>query len=203
MKNNFNGDFGDIDNYNSISLNKYTVEDLRKEYRKLRKEAKERIKELSKSEFSDSKLLENKEFLLENPSYMSKRDLRHNLSAVAGFLNSELSTVEGQRHRAERTIETLNDMGYNNINLHNYQQFGKFMDKMRVYVENNIIGSDRLLEIFDTAKEKNISISNVEKNIRFYDRNIDAIQDLNLNAKKPYTTSSLQKILKSHGMLED
>ena len=198
MKNNFIGTFGDIDNYNSISLEKQTVKELRKEYRKLRKEAKERLKELARSEFSDSKLLENKEYLFEeDPSLMTKRDLRHYLSAVAGFLNSELSTVEGQLKRAERTIETLNDMGYSNINLDNYQQFGRFMDRMRVYVENNIIGSDRLLEIYDTAKEKNISIANVQKNISFYERNLEDIQDLDLTAKRPYTTSSLQKILKS------
>ena len=81
MKNDFSGNFGDIDNYNSISLNKYTVKELRKEYRKLRKEAKERLKELSESEFSDSKLLENKEFLLENPS-------NKNLEKSVAFLDN-------------------------------------------------------------------------------------------------------------------
>lgn len=205
MKNNKNslGTFGDIDDYNSITLNKHTAKELVKEYRKMRKEARNRLDELSHSEFSDSKLLENKEFLQDNPSYMTKRELRHNLSAVAGFLNSKLSTVEGQKERAERTIETLNDMGYSNINLKNYQQFGKFMDNMRTYIENNIIGSYRLLEIYDTAKEKNISVENVRKNISFYNRNMDAIAELDLNRKRPYTVSDLQKILKRHGTLEE
>ena len=118
---NLKGKFGDFSDYNSISLEKYKAQELRSEYRKLRKEAKRRIKELSQSEFSDSKLLENKEYLYEeDPSLMTKRDLRHYLSAVAGFLNSDLSTVEGQRKRAERTIETLNDMGYENIDLESY-----------------------------------------------------------------------------------
>ena len=179
---NLKGKFVDFSEYNSISLEKYKAQELRSEYRKLRKEAKRRIKELSQSEFSDSKLLENKEYLYEeDPSLMTKRDLRHYLSAVAGFLNSDLSTVEGQRKRAERTIETLNDMGYENIDLESYKNFGRFMDKMRVYVENNIIASDKLIEIYDTAKEKNISIANVQKNIRFYERNLEAIKVIHKN----------------------
>ena len=199
---NFQGTFGTADNYNSAVLNrKYTAKELRSEYRKMRKEAKGRIKELKKEGFEDSPVLENKEYLDENPSNLTKRELAYYLSYTASFLNSDLSTTDGQKRQRESIIQTFHDMGYKNIDSKNFDRFGKYMNKMRTYIKNKIYGSDEIVEMYDKAQENNISIANLEKNISFFMENADAIDELGLNPdrKRAYTKNEIEKIMAKRG----
>lgn len=194
----FSGSFGDVNDYNSVILRrKYSAKELRDEYRKMRKEAKERIKELKSSGYEDAQILDNKDYLQKNPSNMTKRELASYLSYTASFLNSKYSTIEGQEERRKGVLQAFYDMGYTNINAKTINSFGKYMDRMRVYVESKVISSDVLLDVYDTAIGTNISMKNVERNIEFYAENIDSIKDLNLNPerKRKYTATELRKKL--------
>lgn len=195
---NFSGTFGDINNYNSVVLRrKYTVKELRSEYRKLRKEAKARIKAIEKAGYGDSQVLENKEFLEENPSRLNKRELSSYLSYTASFLNSDLSTVEGQERQRQGVIETFHDMGYTAIDAKNFDEFGKFMKRMHTYIKNKVISSDVVVDLYNTAKEQNISVRNIERNYEWYAENLEDIKELELNPdrKRKYTATELKKIL--------
>lgn len=195
---NFSGTFGDINNYNSVVLRrKYSVKELRSEYRKLRKEAKARIKAIQKAGYGDSQVLENKEYLDENPSRLNKRELSSYLSYTASFLNSDLSTVEGQERQRQGVIETLHDMGYTAINAENFDEFGKFMKRMHTYIKNKVIQSDAVVDLYNIAKEKNISVRNIERNYEWYMENIEDVENLELNPdrKRKYTATELKKIL--------
>lgn len=195
---NFTGSFGDINSYNSVILKrKYTAKELRSEYRKMRNEAKKRIKEIKSKGYGDSQVLENKEYLEKNPSDMTKRELAHYLSYTASFLNSDLSTVEGQQRQRESVIETFHQMGYENISASNFDEFGKFMKRMNVYIKNKVLSSDTVVDMFDTAIAKNISLRNIERNYRFYADYLDEIQELELNPnrKRKYTARELERIL--------
>lgn len=199
---NFEGNFGDINAYNSVVLKrKYTVKELRSEYRKMRNEAKSRIKDIKHSGYGDSQVLENKDFLDKNPSNLTKRELASYLSYTASFLNSDLSTVEGQQRQRESVIDTFHQMGYENISASNFDEFGKFMKRMHTYIKNKVLSSDTVVDMYDTAKEKNISVRNIERNYKFYSEHLDEIQELELNPdrKRKYTARELEKILERRG----
>lgn len=195
---NFTGTFGTLDDYNSVILKrKYTVKELRKEYRKMRKEAKKRIKQIKEVGYGDSQIIENKEYLDKNPSNLSKRELASFLSYTASFLNSDLSTVEGQERQRQGVIETFRDMGYTAIDAKNFDEFGKFMKRMHTYIKNKVISSDVVVDLYNTAKEQNISVRNIERNYEWYAENLDDIKELELNPdrKRKYTATELKKIL--------
>lgn len=198
-KSKFQGEFGGINQYNQVVLRKaHTVKELRKEYQKLRKEAKERIKILKNSDFSTAQILENKEYLKKDPARMTKRELSASLSYTASFLSTDLSTVEGQKQYRENVIQTFKDMGYTEINDKNFKEFDKFMKDSAVYIKNQIIGSPELLEMFQKAKENNISIANMKKNLTFYREHMEEIEELDLNSdrKRKYTMNEIEKIFK-------
>ena len=217
---NFTSTFGGYDNYNTFSLEKHTVKDLRKEYRKLRKEAIKRIEELKNSEFSESKILENKEYLNVDPNSFDKDELVRMLSYTASFLASSQSTPEGQRTRIDRAVETLNIMGYTNINRDNFDEFAKYMDYLHTYIDNQILSSEKLLDLFDASMEEgtpvedlaglvnktqssNITLTNLKRNLEFYNKNIKNIERLDLNPtrKRHYTARELRKKLSKKDML--
>jgi len=201
-KTKFQGTFGDINKYNQVVLRKsHTVKELKSEYRALRKEAKQRIKQLQKSDFSSAQILENKEYLKKDPSKLNKRELSAYLSYTASFLNTDLSTIEGQKEYRANVIQTFQDMGYTEITDETFKEFDKFMKKSSVYIKNNIIGSPELLEMFQKAKENNISIANLQKNLTFYRDRMEDIETLDLNTerKRAYTATELKRILEKRG----
>lgn len=209
--------FGEHDDYNFFNLMRKPEDELRAEYARMRTQAKRQITAIRKSPFRDSKIIQNKEYLDRDPANMTKADLAHYLSNLESFLSSKLSTVTGLRRQRQLSIERLHDRGYTFINPRNYAAFGKLMDDLRAFVNNNIITSDRILDVADNlatkrnirsldkisqiiqfALEQNISIANVQKNFSFYWDNIDDIADIGLNPerKKPYTRKEIEKKLR-------
>lgn len=188
---------GDDNHYNSISLKQHTVAQLRKEYRRFRREAKLRIKELKEAGYENADILKNKEYLQKDPSIMRKDELTNYLTYANSFLNSKMSTPEGQEARIEKTVQKLQDLGYSNITKQKIDRFGKYMDNLRHMFISKILASDIALQAYDIAEEKNISIANLEKNILWYSKNLDEIEelDLNPNRKRAYTKTQLERAL--------
>ena len=203
---NFTGSFGTVNDYNPYALQKrHTVKELRSEYRAMRREAKSRLSDLRNSEFSNAQVLENKEYLNKDPSNMTKRELANAMGYTAGFLNSDLSTIEGQAEYRENVIQSFADMGYDQINDANFSEFDRFMRKAAVYIKNKIIGSPDALEMYQKAKENNISVANMEKNMSWYYHHMDELEDLDLNTgrKRKYTTTQLERIINKRNRQED
>ena len=208
-------ELGDHDDYNYFSLMNHNTEDeLRNEYKRMSAQAKRQITAIKKSPFKNDKIVEGKDFLLQNPDNMSKNELAHNLATVESFLSSKLSTVTGLREQRKLSIERLHDRGYNFINTRNYKAFGELMDDMKAYINNNIITSqkvldavdnivtkrniknlDRITEVIQLALENNISFANVQKNFGYYWDNIDEIGELglNLDRKRKYTRAEIER----------
>ena len=147
-----------------------------------------------------------------DPELLTKGDLQQLLSYTASFLASSQSTVAGQRERVDKAVQTLNARGYTNINNNNFKEFGKYMDYLRVYIDSQILSSEKLLDFFDEAVEKqtepdilaelvnkahsnNITLTNLKRNVEFYVKNISNIErlDLNTNRKRHYTATELRK----------
>lgn len=208
-------ELGDHDDYNYFTLmNHNTEEQLRDEYKRMAKQAKRQITAIKKSPFKDDKIVQGKDFLLENPDTMTKTALAHNLATLEPFLSSKLSTVTGLREQQKLSIERLHDRGYTFINTRNYKAFGELMDDMRAYINNNIITSqkvldavdnlvskrniknlDRITEVIQLALENNISLANIQKNFGYYWDNLDEIGELglNLNRKRKYTKTEIER----------
>lgn len=199
-RNNFHSTFGDYDDYNTFNLEKQKWSELRKEFRKLRKEAKKRINELKESEFADSKLLQNKEYLQEDVSNMTKDELVRYTAYTASFLASDLSTVAGQEQRVEYALEKMHDLGYHGITREDIKPLFEYMDNMEAFIKGLIKGSEPLVSVYETAKEKNVDIKDVEKALRsFFAERSKEIENMSKeefkNSTHQYTAQELWNIV--------
>lgn len=187
---------GNRDHYNSVSLKQHTVAQLKKEYRRFRKEAISRVAELKVSGYEDSDILKNKEYLYYNPSNMTKRELINYLTYTVSFVQSKLSTVEGQQERDGKVYDKLRDLGYKHITKKTAYDLNNFMKKTKYLIDNKIYSSDTILALYDLSVEMNISRDNIVKNIDWYVANMNRIEELELNAERqrPYTMNNLQRI---------
>lgn len=187
---------GNRDHYNSVSLKQHTVAQLKKEYRRFRKEAISRIAELKVSGYEDSDILKNKEYVYYNPSNMTKRELINYLTYTVSFVESKLSTVEGQQEREGKVYDKLRDLGYTHITKKTANDLNNFMKKTYHLIQNKVFSSDTILALYDLSVEKNISRTNIINNINWYVENMDRIEELYLNAERqrPYTMNNLKHI---------
>lgn len=204
-RNNFHSTFGDYDDYNTFNLEKRKWTELRKEFRKLRKEARKRIEELKESEFADSKILENKEYLYENVSNMTKDELVRYTAYTASFLASDLSTIQGQQTRLDNTIEKFHDLGYENINKDNFKSFAQYMADLQPFIAAQIVGSETAVDLYDTAIEE--GVSNLKRNLTsFLSEQSKKIKDMSKSEMKnlhKYTSQELWDILQKRDMLNE
>lgn len=60
-------------------------------------------------------------------------------------------SITGWKKIESRTVQTLQEHGYKNINKQNLKAFGDFMEKMRSAFGNKIFPSEEVAEIFDNA----------------------------------------------------
>ena len=183
-----------LENNDRFYLQKnFTKKELEKMYREERKEAKARIKTLKDSEFSDSKILKNKEYLKEDPRKMTKQELAKNLSYTDSFNKSKLSTIQGQEEQKQNFIETMQTLGHK-INNDNYKNFVRYIQDSKAHIENQILSSTDMVEMYDFAQENNISPANVRKNFAWYMKNQEKIKNLNLNIdrNRKYTITELK-----------
>ena len=187
---------GNRDHYNSVSLKQHTVAQLKKEYRRFRKEAISRVGELKVSGYEDSDILKNKEYLYYNPSNMTKRELINYLTYTVSFVESKLSTVEGQKEREGKEYDKLRDLGYTHITKKTANDLNDFMKKTHHLIQNKVFSSDTILALYDLSVEKNISRTNIINNINWYVENMDRIEELELNVERqrPYTMNNLKRI---------
>lgn len=204
-RNNFHSTFGDYDDYNTFNLEKKKWIELRKEFRKLRKEAKKRIEELKESEFADSKILENKEYLYEDVSNMTKDELVRYTAYTASFLASDLSTVQGQQTRLDNAIEKFHDLGYKNINKDNFKSFAQYMADLQPFIAAHIVGSETAVDLYDTAIEEDVS--NLKRNLTsFLSEQSKKIKDMSKSEMKnihKYSSQELWDILQKRDMLNE
>lgn len=107
----------------------------------------------------------------------SSADLARAYKHTSKFLESPRATAAGRRDIAERTVESLNEAGYENVNTKNLKQFGDFMDFVRAkYTQNTpdgkkmLVGSDFAAEAFDKIREKFTSKTNKSAMSRAFNR---------------------------------
>ena len=126
--------FGDAGDYIPYNTRRYSDEDVRREYQRLRKIAKERLSRLEMSEFAKSQtVLEHKErYPTMRELKGNMRELRFQLYDLRRFLDSEYSTISGQKAIRKKRIETLQARGWN-VSNENYNAFVTFIEYAKAY----------------------------------------------------------------------
>jgi len=185
--------------YNPITLKRLPEEDLQKEYRRLREIANKRLDRLGKSEFMTEANANNRKNDFAPAKSLDKNELVYSLSDVAGFVNSKLSTVTGQKAKRNRFLETMNERGYTFINKENYVAFGNFMDRIRPYINAQIIGSDDIVELFQKeSDETKKSFSQIIPALNQYIKNVEEIKrSLPRYRNQKLTERDVERILKN------
>ena len=91
----------------------------------------------------------------------STPDLARALSGVTRWTSSKRSTVKGRQEIARKTAQSMQKLGYKEVTEDNVDQFNRFMEQMRRRYEEEtpegrvmFIGSDFLVEAFDTLRER-------------------------------------------------
>lgn len=133
-------EFGlDVASYNPQGLRHYSEAELKKEYARVGREARERLRKLGQSEFRESKAYqENVGKFKTIKEIQNRRELERLLQEAARFVTAKASSASGQRDIRRNAISTLHSHGYSWVNAKNYKKFTEFMEQLRA------TGQDRL-----------------------------------------------------------
>ena len=206
---------GSLDFYNPISLKSVNEQDLRAEYRRIRKVLRDRFRRIEKSpDFAKSQILRNNERLLSIPaSKIRTVDLYSSLSSLASLASSSLSTLSGLRRQRDITLENFKEAGITGVTKANWADFQKFMKMTQIFrlayipYPKRSAGSEarenaRTIRpaLFALSRSSNISLESIMKNFKFFVDNIDAIQAAADSGKLPahkraYTANDVRKAL--------
>lgn len=130
----------------------------RREYAELRKIATKRIKRAQAvGELLDEPLPIKTGDIPKNDAGALAKAIR----SVQKFLGSKRSTAAGRAETRRKTVETMKQLGYENIDERNAKLFGDYMEMWRRKYEQDtpdgrrmLFDSDKAVEIFDEIAER-------------------------------------------------
>lgn len=208
--------FGDPDNYNPITLSRESEDDLRAEYKKLRRNARERLQRIERSEdFGDSPIVRNNKSWLDiKPADIPAKELPSMLSQLESLLEAKTGTLSGLRRQRALSIESLKDRGIKGINKKNYGDYIRFMNATQLFREAYIPYPKRSKgsEIRDAAREirpklfllkenANVSQRSIQTEFQFFRDHLDEIENLvkqkrlDPSRKRSYSANEIRKML--------
>ena len=207
---------GDPEDYNPITLSRRPESELREEYTRLRRIARDRLRRIERSsDFGDSAIVRNnKSWLDVPPSKISKAELPSVLSQVEGLLEAKTGTLSGLRRNRALSIESLRDAGIRGITAKNYNEFAQFMSRTQEF-KNAYIPYPRRAKgseardaarqvrprMFKLTENGNVSEAAIMKEFQFFRDNLGKIEKLvrsgavNTSRKRPYSANELRKLL--------
>ena len=164
----------DLDDAQEIfrQMNQYVgaEEMMRKEYTQLRALMNKRIERAKAKGY------------MENYGYFPKlKDIPHRqalalqLSQARKAYEDPLSTASGRRAREEKTINALQERGFDGINRKNFKLFKEFMNRMtdRYTIttpdgKKKLFDSDKAVEAFEEISERFTNKTNVNAMMRYF-----------------------------------
>ena len=153
--------------------------EIRAQYEKLRQIADEKLARFVGTEWENTAIYQqyaNRFKPLDEIE--SPRELAYLLVDANRYLETELNSVwKLQRNRAQ-TIRTLKERGYTFVNKSNFNDFLRFMEDFRQKHLNRIYDSERVAELFATAKQKNISTESLQENFEYWIENTEKLEKL-------------------------
>jgi hypothetical protein len=140
----------------------FTEREARAEYARLRTIAQKRIERLEKAGL---KVRGPRSSYAPLPRDASDVEIYKSLADVAKFVSMKSSTVTGRREQLKKFVETMQDRGYDFINMNNAEQFGDFMEEAQKHDEYRGYGSKDVAELFHIAKTKHVDPIDLAKDL--------------------------------------
>lgn len=149
------------------------LKDIKKEYQRLRKIAKERLRKLKKAGYADSDIY--RRFRTAFPPYnkiKTNTALGIHLADIRHFLSLKTSTVGGMHKVENKVLQRLHESGYTFVNKENLKAFGAFMDAVRAKYSGLIYGSDQVVDLFGAAYEKSLDPAQLLQDFEYWQENV-------------------------------
>lgn len=175
-----------------------STKELQAEYNRLRQIANSRLKRLGKSEFKRSQAYkENRKAFQKTAKHYNKSQLAKKLYQVSKFVGSEQGSLSGQRRIQKRTIETLQEHGYDFVNEKNFRQFSQFMEEMRVRAGGRLLDSDRVAEVFGVTQNLGVAPSELKEDFKWWLEHAPELKQVPRLKGKKHTSQEYMELLKS------
>lgn len=194
------------DDYNpvvQVALRRHTEKELRQEYTRLRDIAQKRLSRIGATEFVETQTYKN--WAGKFPMTKTIKDpqtLAMALADVANFVGGGMTLGTMKQQRA-RSLATLHEHEYSDINEANFIRFGRFMDKYRAAKLDVINDSKRAVKIFlDRPDRVNLSPSRLKElfeaeDIKYYkDKGYTFVNKKNYDLFTKWITTSDGRTLK-------
>lgn len=178
--------------YTPADIMEMSDREVRKVYSELRKTVYMRQKRL-REEFPDSSFTGTGDYWkFPKTRDLTTEEVRGELAEASRFLQSDLSTITGQRERIEDIRESFRDLYDIDIPAKDVPRFMDFMDELRARYGAKVLSSDRVMKMFKEMERKNVSRANVIRNFEFYMNHLKEIEALDVKARqRPYTATEL------------
>ncbi len=149
-----------------------TDKQLRKEYSRLRSISRKRLERFEGTEWTDTQIYQLNVGKYKPLKMMtSDRELRHLFSEVARFVMAETGSVSGLEKQRQRTVESLNERGYDFVTKDNFREFANFMEYARVSNLNRMYDSKRIADFYEASEKKKLSNDEMRSSFRSWARN--------------------------------
>lgn len=173
-------------------LKDLTVDQMRKEYTRIRKEAKRRLSVLERNKMID--YIDNVPEITQARG-QSDLNVYLELRELTQFLKNPFSKISYTRKFERDMIETMHDQGYYNINSSNIREFNNYMKEYKGATESFLYDSDAAVEVFDEAKRLKVNYTPEEiiKNYDYMRDNLRALREIKpVKNNKPMTQRELK-----------
>lgn len=130
------------------------IEDVKKEYSRLRSIANKRLQRFKGTEWESTKVYQiNADKYKPIAEYKTEAQLRHAHLALVKFVQSERGSVSGLQRSRNKSIKTLRQSGYTFVNKSNYNSVMEFMADLRSVYKAHQVPSDLMLQYAFYRKE--------------------------------------------------
>jgi hypothetical protein len=179
--------------YTPADIMEMSDREVRKVYSELRKTVYMRQKRLKEQFPLSSFIGTGKYWKFPKTKDLSTEEVRGELAEASRFLQSDLSTIKGQRERAEEIHELFQSKYEIDIPPEDVPRFMDFLDDLEARYGAKVLGSEQMAKVFKEMERKNISRANVLTNYEYYLKHQKEIaENKKLNARsRPFTARQL------------
>lgn len=171
--------------FTEIQKNKYSKSQLIFNVKYMLNQAIGRLNRLSKHFSSNAQIFRNNEDIkkinVSDINDMTKIELSSLLSRLNKFTQAESSKIKGYNESRQKTIESLNENGYDFINKDNLDDFLEFMDDFKNSKDAEVYGSDDVVKYYEQAERLGISKEDLKENLDIFQEHFREIEELNIN----------------------
>ena len=148
-----------------ISREVFSDREAKAEYNRLRRVANQRIDRLERGGYGESKVMKRYGLGFESSKGLSPEEIRQELGQVAHFLNLKTSTVGGQRHQLKAFVQTMQEKGYDWINMQNGDAVRRFFEAAKDHWgEKSKAYSGTVLDDLEKIADKPAEIEKARRN---------------------------------------